>query len=35
VRVNLSQLREHAELVADGLTELEREAKMRWAMEHG
>jgi hypothetical protein len=35
IRVTLSQLREHANLVEDGLEQLEREARRRWAERNG
>ena len=35
VSVTLSQLRTHAELLTDGLQELELEAAKRWAEKHG
>ena len=35
VQVTLSQVRDHAALVEDGLARLESEAQRRWAAEHG
>ncbi len=35
ISVPLSQLRQHAELLSDGLQTLENEAAARWAKQHG
>ena len=35
VEVTLSQVRDHAVLIADGLEQLKREAQIKWAREHG